>query len=352
MAFSFLPYTAEWSPAVREFNARLAAGGAEMRFPETPLAGTVGFLAVNNGIVRGGYLLRHQVFSLDGKPHPAAHYRLPLSEGIVDKAYAMLGGLLLRHALEQQPMLYALGMGGIDRPLPRMLKAAGWTVHPVPFRFRAIHPHAFLRNIRPLRRTAGRAFALDAAAWTGAGSAGLRTLHFVRTRTRGRNLSVEPFGAWGAWADRLWEETAPAFSLAAVRDAATMQALYPPDERRFIRLRVLRSGTLVGWVVLLDTAMRDHLQFGNMRVGTIVDCLAAPQDAAAVMQIATRELSARGVDLVISNQMHEAWSAALDASGFLAAPSNFIFAASPDLAVTALARVHMNRGDGDGPIHL
>jgi len=41
-------------------------------------------------------------------------------------------------------------------------------------------------------------------------------------------------------------------------------------------------------------------------------------------------------------------------SGFLEGPSNFIFAAAKKLAAlsSAFDEFHINRGDGDGPIHL
>jgi len=91
-------------------------------------------------------------------------------------------------------------------------------------------------------------------------------------------------------------------------------------------------------------------------VGTIVDCLAPPEDAVTVVRAATRTLESRGVDLIVSNQLHAAWSQALAATGFRRGPSNFLFAASPALAVlledAGDGELHINRGDGDGPIHL
>ena len=60
----------------------------------------------------------------------------------------------------------------------------------------------------------------------------------------------------------------------AKRDAATLDCLYPPSDPRFIRIR-----TDHGWAVLLDTPMSAHKQFGDLRVGTIVDCLAPPEEA-------------------------------------------------------------------------
>ena len=52
------------------------------------------------------------------------------------------------------------------------------------------------------------------------------------------------------------------------------------------------------------------------------------------------------------------WSAALKACGFLPGPSNFIFASSQALSRCMAEKgvrpdaVHVNRGDGDGPINL
>jgi hypothetical protein len=102
--------------------------------------------------------------------------------------------------------------------------------------------------------------------------------------------------------------------------------------------------------------MRGHKQFGDLRVGTIVDCLAPPEDAAVVVRTATRVLEERGVDLIVSNQLHQTWSRALAAAGFRQAPTNFLLAMSPALAARMEnhgdREIHMNRGDGDGPIHL
>jgi hypothetical protein len=95
-----------------------------------------------------------------------------------------------------------------------------------------------------------------------------------------------------------------------------------------------------------------------MRVGSIVDCLAAPEDAVHVVNCATDFLQQRGVDILVTNQASSAWCGALAANGYLKGPSNFILALSPQLVHRLLplkhhaAHIHMNRGDGDGPIHL
>jgi hypothetical protein len=229
-----------------------------------------------------------------------------------------------------------------------MLKRLGWRMCEVPFYFKVLHPSRFLRNIRAMRTSAMRRLALDAAAFTGLGWLGMTLLNRESSSPLAKSSPVDSFRGW---ADEVWEQARDSSTLSATRDAATLDALYPAGDARFLRVRA--AG---GWALLLDTQMRDHKQFGDMRVGSIVDCLARPGDAAGVIRAAAGVLRMRGVDLIVSNQLHDAWCLALAAAGFRAGPSNFLLALSP--AVAALpgdapeGGFHFNRGDGDGPIHL
>ena len=356
MAIEIVPYLPAHQAAVRRFNQRLAAAGAEpeMRFPETPepgwLPGMELFVAVEGDEVRGGYILRRQSFSLGGAMEAAAHYRLPLSEGLVNRAYATLALRLVRDALAREPRLYALGMGGRDNPLPQMLQRLRWRLAEVPFYFKVPHPYHFLREIRTLRRSTLRHLACDAAAFSGAGWLAMR-LAGLAGRTAGAAPQEMPRSFTG-WADAVWQNCHAAYGMIAVRDAATLEEIYSPFDARFLRVR-----TADAWALLLDTPMREHKQFGDLRVGTIVDGLAPSADSAAAMvRTAARWLEERGVDLIISNQLHHFWTAALVQGGFRQGPSNFLLALSPALAACMGSRtdseIHMNRGDGDGPIHL
>ena len=125
-----------------------------------------------------------------------------------------------------------------------------------------------------------------------------------------------------------------AYALIAQRDAATLDALYPPADPRFLRVRA--AG---GWALLLDTQMQHHKQFGDMRVGTIVDCLAPADAAPAVMRAAAALLESRGVDMIVSNQMHGAWSRALLDAGFRRGPSNYLLALAPAFAASVRHRL-------------
>jgi hypothetical protein len=171
-------------------------------------------------------------------------------------------------------------------------------------------------------------------------------------------VAVEPVGEFSGWADELWNRCKGAYGMSAVRDAEALRILYPEADKKFLRLRISdRSGT-IGWVVMLDTQMSNHKQFGDMRVGSIVDGFASMDAVGKVVGAARDFLESRGVDLIVSNQSHKAWCRGLRMAGFLRGPTNFVFTSSPKLTRRLREHgigdddLHLNRGDGDGPINL
>jgi hypothetical protein len=362
------PYTQDFEPLVKAFNARLRDGGEkywafpESHIPPFPKAQNVNpyqefFLACDHGAVRGGYLLTHNQFAIRGETTwIACGPQLNLSEGIVNRTYGMIGAINVRDAVKRQPLLYGLGMGGFEQPQAKLLAAMKWLLRAVPFFFKIVHPSAFFANIAYLRRNRATQILLDTLRYTGLGWAGTRLMQFRPAFPGG--AVEEPCYEFGPWADTIWSACKDRYALIAVRDNETLNRLYPPREAKFHKLRISRQGKLLGWAVVLDTQMQRHKQFGNMRVGSIVDCLGAPEDAAFIARCSSRFLEKRGVDLIVSNQTSSAWGGAMIASGFLRGPTNFILAFSPVLAARleplgkSWDQIHMNRGDGDGPINL
>ena len=373
MPIAIRPFTPEWIPAVQGLNRRLAAGGvdAALLFPEHPTPAWLPrlpgrdiyqeyFLAVDGDHVRGGFILKRQPFWLSGRLKELTFYHGPISEGIVDRSFASVGVLMVRAALKAEPRLFALGMGGVEQPLPLMLKALGWRLELVPFAFHVHRSAKFFTNVAALNSTPARRMASRAAAWTGLGGLGVRAVQAARARLPRPVPEAEPFAAFtgpeGEWIDALWQTARQDYAMIGARDRATLSTLYPEQDGRFHRLRVQRGGRPIGWAVVLDTRKKGDRHFGRLRLGSIVDAMARPADAVAVVWAARRFLGARGVDLVISNQSHHAWVSALRSAGFLTGPSNFAFAASKalveELGVATVRDVYVNRGDGDGPIHL
>ena len=368
MAVRIEPYTSEWAPAVRAFNARLteraAAPGFLLDDAPPPPAGTNGavtksrYVAVDDDDVRGGFMLQRQPFWINGGVHRVANYQAPISEALVDRRYAWLGMRMLKEALRGDPLMFCLGMGGLDRPLPRLLSAMGWTLSAVPFLFRIARARRVFRGL-PAFRTGKRRVVAEALTLTGAGSVGIAALRLgARWRTRRPRLRVDRVQAWDAWADDVWHASRAQYAMAAVRNAAGLAALYPLDDPRNVAVRLWDGDVLAGWAVLYETCRDGHPYFGDLRVGTVLDCAARPGYAPAVAATAARVLDARGAELVITNQAHAMWSAAFRRAGFVAGPSNYVLALSPALADAVAAagdghaRIHATRGDADGRIHL
>jgi hypothetical protein len=366
-----LPFSFDRQEAVDRFNARLAAAGSEWTFPapeRPPDAGerpvwTESYVAVEDGEVYGGYILKHQRFVLEGRRIDVGSLQLPLSLGEVDEAYGRVSVALLFDAIRRRPYLYSLGLGSEDSQFARLLAAAEWQHVAVPFYFKVLSANRFAREVRLPPDRARVQQALRAL-----GHARLAAAAFALRRAIGRRgsapaadrpapASARLVTSFDDVADDVFASCAPEYRLIAERTSAVLREVFPREEPRYLRLVVERGGSPIGWALVLDTRMRDAKYFGDMRVGSIADCLAQPDDATAVVAAASEHLAHRGVDLIVSNQLDARWGAALAADGYERGPSNFFFYFSPEFGeqLTAdgwEARTHLNRGDGEGPAHL
>jgi hypothetical protein len=278
----------------------------------------------------------------------------------VDRSFKGIGNLLMEDGLKRKPILFALGIGGFDQPAAKYYKKMGWAVMGVPFYFKIVHVFKFLRNIVYLRRNFLQKFLLDLAAFSGIGWLGLKVLNVSKFRKtiKVEDSTSEMIDAFGKWADDLWKVSRNGYMFSAVRDSEALNILYPSSDQRFIRVRVFYGKDNVGWAVLLATQMEEHNYFGAMKLGSIVDCLSLPGFEEYVIEESTGILKALGVDLIVSNQSYRSWCRALRNCGYANGPSNFLFCTSPSLTDELepvgknFGLVHINRGDGGGPINL
>ena len=317
------------------------------------------FVALEDGTdVRGAYALKPQQWMINGEPVLVTDWQGPVSEGLLSRKYNTLGLRLLRDMLKRYPLLYSWGHGGDEASMLQMLRSLKWQIHPTPFVLRVVKPFRFLRKNRYLRATPRNRLALDVLAMTGLGWLGLKLMHGVLS-LRGLasgGAEAEHVEDFGSWADALWERCRGHYSVIGLRDATTMNALLPRDRwPHCLRLRIRRKGEDIGWVAVMDNQLTDDARFGDLRVGSVIDCLAAPEDAAAVVAAANRFLIARGVDMIASNQSHPKWAEAFAASGYVVLPGRRYFAASPELQKAlepfdqTQKGLHLTNLDGHGP---
>jgi hypothetical protein len=353
---------------IREFNSRLEKAGVTFAFPvgsadlmqEDPGVDApyqAAFVLSDGSAIRGGYILKSEQAFVGEQNFSVGNYQLPLSEGIVDRKYAMIGVQLIRDALGRQSRLYCLGMGNTARPLPRLLSKLGWTVSQVPFLFRIENARNFAKEIRWLRQRARLRLPLDLARYTGT-LAGIVGLARLRRRVFGSRVPASVTFAevadFSEEIDELFVNVRGDYGLMCDRRAAAMRAKLPAKDSKLSRIVLRKSGKVAGWVVISVSQLSSHTQFGNMKLGCLVDGLGAPADVGLLVGEACRRLEKARCDLLVSNQTHPAWIAALRGQGFFHGPSNFILALSPPLAAcqTGVHMAHFNRADGDGPINL
>jgi len=367
MGLSIQPFDAARSEAVKDFNRRMAAGGSSWRFPESPVPSWLAradgspvfqefFVAADGEVVRGAYALQRRPARIGDEELSLGAWYLPISEGNIDPKHALVATLLMRDALRREPLSYGLGMDGMDSQASKLAGAMRCERRLVPFFVRIERGGRFVREAHYVRKNAALAAALDVAAATGLATLGAKLVKLaLRNGPRLGGASVETVAEFGPWADELWQRCRGRYSFVELRDAATLARVYPPERPRFERLRLSRGGQAIGWAVLQLAEMKDNPNFGSLHVGRITDAFAAPEDAAVVIRAAADTLAERGVDLMLSNQLHPAWCTALRRNAFLSGPSNYVFAPTAPLAERIRAldpdyrNVHLNRGDGDGP---
>jgi hypothetical protein len=316
------------------------------------------FVAEDGDEIRGAVWLREQAFRVRGEDVLCGWLKYPIAESLADARYAGVPASLIIHCMREQPRLFALGLGGHQTPLARMLKALRWTGTTVPMLVRPVRIGRVLRLAPAVRTTSVRRAAADALAWTGAGALanGARdVLTGARRRRHPGPYAAERCVALSTWADDLWRLVRDRYPFSAARDATTVESLLPevPD---ITRLRVRHHGRDIGWACVVRhdfSTGRPDRHFGPLTVGLLADMLAAPEHAGGVLAASIRYLEDLGVDITISNQMHAIWREGLVRVGFLPAPSNFAFYAAP-AAVKLVGKdwnqCHVNRGDCDGPV--
>ena len=147
---------------VENFNHRLKKAGVNFQFPLISSSNNLSFnkdieiytkhyavMDVDN-IMRGGYILKYQKFSFHKKNITSVIFQLPLSEGLINKRYNDVSLMIFKDAFSKNDKIFTVGMGGLDNNFPKILKAFGWQLEPIPFYFKVKNIKNFLQNINYL----------------------------------------------------------------------------------------------------------------------------------------------------------------------------------------------------------
>ena len=169
-------------------------------------------------------------------------------------------------------------------------------------------------------------------------------------------LIVKEMDVFDQELDLVWEKSKQYNSFAALRNCEYLKTLY--SNKRFIKLQFVENNKIVGWSISLSSKLADHKYFGNMKLGSIIDCLSLKGYEASIVRLTSKMLENKEVDLIVSNQSHIFWKNAFKVNSFINGPSNYVFASSRVLSDKLLNGkklkdyMHLTRADGDGPINL
>jgi hypothetical protein len=310
--------------------------------------------------MRAGMLLQHNTFYIGGEARPFCWIQLPLSEGLTNPAYSAVFISLMREAMAQYAFLGSLGVGSMQEPWARLLVQLGWQHQFVPFVFYPVHAAKVLSGLRYLHRRPVFRICGRLAGWSGCASALEAALWLRRTLPRlNRSYTVACVPAFDEWADDVFRKNQLKYGATPRRDASTLNIIFPPEDTRYLRLRVRKSGSQedLGWILLVNARMQDNKYFGDLHVGTLVTGFCDPLDAPLLVHAGLTELAELGVDLVVANWSHHLWLRACRQLGFLPGPSNYIFFSSPGgkpllEPACPLGEIHLSRGDCDSPASL
>jgi hypothetical protein len=359
--------------AVARFNNRLRAGGREEEMPLDPaLPGEAhyrpeGFpvyrrliIAEDGAEVRAAMLLCHHNVFMRGAAHDFYWTKMPLSEGIVNVKYSLAIIHLMKKALARHPFMMGVGAGTPDSDGYRLFVNLRWRHQSVPFFFLPVRVGRVLRGLRYLEKNAKLRSAAMLGAYSGVG-AGVSGLLALRRRflTNFANYEASVVTGFEDWADRVFAEALADYPVAIRSDATALNIVYPPDDQRYVRLRVRRKDTQadVGWIVVANKQMQDNHYFGDLKVGTLVDGFGRAEEVPALLAAGLNHLAESGVDIIVANFSHAAWAAACRRAGMFSGPSNFQIFISPQgppllQADCPLDQLHIARGHSDGMDNL
>ncbi len=373
-----IPYRSGDVPGVKRFNQRLKSSGDNHSFPEShiserfpddgksPIYQRFYIVKDNDGEVRGGYFFRHQEFYINKTDIELVDLQLPLSEGIIDQKYAHIGIQILQDAQERARYIFGLGMGGMQYPLPKLLKKSGWHLFTIPFYFYIVDPSAFLSDMTVIKDLVNSRFRKMVFVLTKKLKLLSLIMMLIRTYLALKNIffqlsspeiKVESLNKFESSADLLWEKYKSNYSIVAKRSSSVLNILYPPEDIRYKKLIISQKGVVIGWMVLVVKKMERDRFFGNIRVGTIVDSFSHPDKYKNIVSSATRFLRNEGVQLIITNNSNKKCGKHLKTNGYFRGPSNYILALSKKISELFENDIDFEnslfmRGDGDGPINL
>lgn len=247
----------------------------------------------------------------------------------------------------------------------RVFKGVGWHhLGVIPQYVRVLDSRAFLRSFarRGGRFLAGRPArlwsALSRASWLVAPLVGLAFASHamagaLRRRGAGR-MDVTDESTFDASYTELAQRVKSRFGVWVLRDEPYLTARYVPRMPAYRLLACRRQGRLLGWGIVKIRQFVDDERMGDIRMGTLVDCVFDPDEPAvldALLDAAVAVGRREGVDVLFCSASLRMLGRRLRQHGFVAIPGTLNAAFHDRTGRLAdnppLESWHLMRGDSD-----
>jgi hypothetical protein len=352
------------APALARLDRRLRTAGRNVvvcppdeKAPSSSEHGTETYFVVEDGDeVRGSVYLRTSLLHIGEETVQIGWIKYPVAESLIDGRFAGVPAAMILHLQRQNPTLLAVGMGGPEGPLAKLLTALRWSGGVIPTFVLPIDPIAVASELPHLAKRTWLRRAARVARGIGLGPAarvGIRATTLLRATALSKGATVrtevEPPFDW----NKVFAAATSEYLAISERTAASVSRLLPPSAPGVRYWTISRDGLDIGWAAaqLLDFRDAPFRPYGALRVGIVHDMLSLVNDASVVVSLAAASLAREGAQLLLANHSVPAWGRAFRDIGFLRAPESFACLGSPAL-VERLSRagispldLYLTRGD-------
>lgn len=263
-----------------------------------------------------------------------------LSLFVEPPVFRILTGLKWTHMGVLPQYLRVLNARGVSRNLQLSGVTAialqrGDPTATVPFRF----VESFIRVL------GGWGLAVGQALWVGL---------TIVARPRSVPVEVREEHGFDDSYNQLWQAVSGRFGACLARDQKYLQERFARHPGLYRVLGCRRENRLLAYCIVKTKQFSNDPRMGNMKVGTIVDCLfdpAAPAGFQPLLDVVLKMCAREGVHAVLCTASHAAVRRLLRANGFLTIPGNLNFAyhnrTNVPLHDIPLESWHLMRGDSD-----
>ena len=274
-----------------------------------------------------------------------------------------IGPLLIKKLNETLEL--ALTLHVEEAPL-RIFKGLGWRhLGVIPQYVYLLDPYAFFRNIRIgqlsfLRNSRVAAWLMERpiAQWLVSIfysiALSLFSVVAILCKPRRADGHIREEVAFDGAYDALWQKVGGRFPAAIVRDQAYLQSRYGRKMKGYRLLTHRCHNELLGYCIVKIKQFSDDARMGNMRVGTIVDCLFDPMDARTLQSLlagAAQLCRKEKVAAIFCTASFGPLQRLLSLNGFIRIPGNLNFACHDKAdflpSDLPLESWHLMRGDSD-----